>query len=1117
MNPKSSSDNLDTLINHRYLLKEQLGAGNTGIVYRAVDRLSQQSVAIKILHRRNIFNNPDRHVALVNEFEILASLRHPNIVSVRDYFFTDSQLPCLVMDYVENAQTFTQSGKQQSNLEKMKLSLQLLEALAYLHRRGILHHDLNPTNVLVTNGVVRVVDFGFSLLAENDDSKTGGTIAYLAPEVLRKQQRTHLSELYTVGLLIYELLAGRFPFVRQPLIALINGIMNEELDFGQFGLPDSAVVALQKLVGKEPLTRHPTALAAINALQDALDFRNPAHKQIIEESYLQSAPLVGRRAEIAQLLEYCAETQKGATQVCLLGGESGVGKSRLADEFRIRVIARGVSVLKGHALEQGGLPYQVWRRPIRRLILSQELTDFHASVLKEIVPDIDELLDRYVPELPALNGAAQHQRLVTSIINVLRNAHNPLTLILEDLQWADESLDIIKQVILVADRIGGVLILGTYRNDERPQLPHDLKEANVIEIGRLQDEELIELSKSILGGRGAKPELVRLLAKETEGITYFVVEVMRTWAEETGQLARIAAESVSRNILTQGMHDLLRRRIRKLPEEDHRTLGLVAVAGRQLNMKVLLQVASPESLESWLYRASDAAIIEFADGQWRFTHDKLREAILTELDYMEQSLLHRKIAEAIATAYPDDPEYYAILLEHWHRAGDIDLEVDYLNLVAEQLSNTSAYARLSKLLERGLEALDANDTRRVSLAIWLAKAQAILGQPARARTLANEVLSLAEQAGDTKVFAQSQLVLGHVCWQLGEPKASIEHLQQSVHIFESIEVFDDLAMALNLLGLNLAAVGDIDRAKMYLMQSLALSQKVGIKATTSVVYNNLAYLRRIQGDYEQAKQDLRLGLDLSEAIGYISASVVARTNLSLILHLQGQYEAAKEIAVQNLTLSREIGYQIGESYSLSRLGQLSTDSGDFFVAEDYLLQALSLQETLHLINVAARTQVAIGTLFLRQGKFYQAQEKYAVGLRVFRKSKQRIEIAHALLALGQLHIELRDRAAVACFHEALTIASEIQAIPTILESLLYFALFRVNQRQISEAVQLFQFVNEHPISNVKIASQLAVLQAALEANYVSERLNTIDTLNITALTRNCLNEFILDKANTLFN
>ena len=159
---------------------------------------------------------------LAQEFRTLASLRHPNIVSVLDYGFDAEQKPFFTMELLDNAEQLHTAARELSTTARLQLILQILQALIYLHRRGIIHRDLKPANVLVTkdgkadgDGLrVKLLDFGLAVLRQRQTLQAGeisGTLGYIAPEVLLGAQATELADLYSVGVMTYELLSGSRP------------------------------------------------------------------------------------------------------------------------------------------------------------------------------------------------------------------------------------------------------------------------------------------------------------------------------------------------------------------------------------------------------------------------------------------------------------------------------------------------------------------------------------------------------------------------------------------------------------------------------------------------------------------------------------------------------------------------------------------------------------------------------------------------------------------------------------------------------------------------------------------------------------------------------------------
>ncbi|MBC7871029.1 MAG: serine/threonine protein kinase, partial [Chitinophagaceae bacterium] len=306
--PTSSNTNI---IGRRYQLHNLLGQGGMGAVYRAADRLTGQQVALKrvispedTIEFSSSYNLGDFRLALAQEFKLLASLRHPHVIEVLDYGFDGERQPYFTMELLEHAKTVLDAGKGRPLELKIKLIAQMLQALTYLHRRGILHRDLKPANVLVIHDEVKLLDFGLSVMrdhAHDDSGATAGTLAYMSPEVLIGNPATEASDLYAVGMIAFELLAEKYPFNLLDIGALVNHVLYSVPDFTSLGVDIPLTMVLQRLLQKEPPDRYSSANEALVALSEAVEQSIPLETVATRESFLQAARLVGRETEIDQL------------------------------------------------------------------------------------------------------------------------------------------------------------------------------------------------------------------------------------------------------------------------------------------------------------------------------------------------------------------------------------------------------------------------------------------------------------------------------------------------------------------------------------------------------------------------------------------------------------------------------------------------------------------------------------------------------------------------------------------------------------------------------------------------------------------------------------------------
>jgi tetratricopeptide (TPR) repeat protein len=740
-------EHAEQIIGKRYLLHDQLGQGGMGAVYQATDLLTGRNVALKRVFipptelQFNSFDETnDSYLALAQEFRVMASLRHPNIASVLDYGFDDERQPYFTMELLSNAQTLFRSAWK-SNRHKVDVLIQVLQALSYLHRRGIIHRDLKPANVMVTDGQAKVLDFGLSMTREQISQGSdiiAGTVAYIAPELFYGMPPSERSDLYAIGVIAYELFTGERLFVADNTQALIDQITHD--------IPDTRAIANQavssvvaRLLSKDPADRYPDADQAIMALCQATKLPIPAETAAIRESFLQAARFVGREAELSQLRATLAEAMRGRGSVWLVGGESGVGKTRLLDELRTQALIQGVLVMRGQNFSEGHNPYQMWRPALRWLSLLTELTDEDAGILKAVVPDIETLLGREIPDAPTVNPLFAQERLLMMIETVFRRQQQPILLILEDLHWAGSaSLTLLSQLTQVAHELP-LLIVASYRDDERPELAGLLPRARVLKLTRLDERSIVELSEAMLGEHARQPRLQEFLQRETEGNVFFLVEVVRSLAERAGQLGQIMDATLPRHVVAGGIKQVVHNRLQRVPVEDRPALQIAAVIGRQLDLKLLRQLTESKfDLDGWLTVLANTAVLEVRDGTWRFAHDKLRDGVLADLPPDQCRELHQQIATAIEAVYLYSPDHIAAAAYHWTKAGDRDKEAHYAALAGKQALNSGAYQEALVFLERALNIVahePSTDRKQAELKRQSGDAWLGLGQYARAKQL----------------------------------------------------------------------------------------------------------------------------------------------------------------------------------------------------------------------------------------------------------------------------------------------------------------------------------------------------------------------------------------------
>jgi tetratricopeptide (TPR) repeat protein len=699
------------LIGGRYELLDRIGAGGMGEVYRSRDRLTEEMVALKRVLRASVLSpvapgsadgrkaaehdgttvlgaatplegttdlTQMARLALASEFRVLSSLRHPNIVSVLDYGFQTDGAPFFTMRLLKDPLTIVRAARRQPLEVQLDLLFQMLYALSYLHRHGIVHRDLKPSNVLVMGRHVTVLDFGVSGLPEDT---VAGTVGFMAPEVVRGERPTPASDFYSVGGIAYEILTGE-PIYRPdrpehaPDTSPLDGL--------------GAVGALVKmLLSADPVQRRCLdANGLVDDLARAAGREVPVQSADHRDSYLKAAPLIGRRAELALLTNAIASASDGEGGAWLVGGESGVGKSRLLDELRSRAQVRGLLALSGSA-EENQAPYSVFRHCVPSLALLVDVSDEEAGILKVVFPDIERILARPVPDV-TLDPQLFQDRLIDVICDLFARYSGPILLELEDCHLLGESLRVVQKLTTMADRLS-LLIIASFRDDERPQLANECPGMRLLRLTRFGQDEIRDTAVCMLGREvGSDPAVVSFLERETEGNAFFLIEAVRELINESGRLIAISPSMLPEHVFSGGMRAYVRRRLDRLPTWARGPIEVAAIIGRQVDLDVLRAAAPGADLDALLVVCGNAAILEGYGYQWRFTHEKLREAVLAEIDRDARRALSLKGAAAIESVHGAAPEWIPAQAVLWKEGGVADKAAHYLLLTAAQLLSTGS-------------------------------------------------------------------------------------------------------------------------------------------------------------------------------------------------------------------------------------------------------------------------------------------------------------------------------------------------------------------------------------------------------------------------------------------
>ncbi len=1070
------------------MLHEQLGMGGMAAVYRSTDRLTGSVIALKRvtlptdqLMFASRGEGTDVHLTLAQEFKILSSLRHPHIVSVLDYGFDEERHPFFTMNLLENAQTILEAGRGKVLATKVELLIQSLQALSYLHRRGVLHRDLKPGNILVVDGIAKLLDFGLSLDTESDttqETETAvGTVAYWAPELLKGGAVSRSTDLYALGMIAFELFSGMYPFNTSDLTALLSDILNTPVDVASIGVENELVEVISRLLAKNPEERYQDAGQVVRDLCTAVKMPVPPETMEIRESYLQAAKFVGRDAEMGKLKDLLDNTLIGKGSVLLVGGESGVGKSRLTDELRTVALVEGALVFTGQAVSEGGSPYQVWREVLRRLALVSDLEEEEASVLKPLVPEIGDFMARDVADAPPLDPQMTQYRLFKTVAEILLRQCEiqPIIFILEDLQWAgSNSLALLERLIPLVSE-ASLLVIGNYRDDERPNLPEMVSGTKRLKLERLPERGTRDLSASMLGEAGLSEQIVVLLQRETEGNPFFLVETVRVLAEEAGKLDEIATMSIPEKIFVRGVEEVIERRLSKVPEEAQPLLQLAAIAGRDLDLHVLREFAQGEDLEKWLTIGDDIAVLEARGDSWRFSHDKLRAGVLDNLPEETRPELYKEIAVAIEHVYPGDPDQASTLSHLWKIAGNPDKELQYCKLAGEHASGNSANVEAIDYFRRALELLKnlpktaERDQLELSLQLGLGS-PLVVTKGFAAQELGNTMeraRELCQHMGEVPQLIPAMFHLASFFGNRGDYSTALDLADQMLQIAdrEKDPILSVVAhwQPAYLKGL----IGDLEAARIHQETGIALYDPQ-YHQSFILVYGwdpRMALLTHYswtlwrQGYPDQALKKSQEVIEFAKELNHPFSLAAAMSFASVLVHhLRSEYEAVREHSEELITISTENNFLYLKAWAEVFKGHALTEEENFIEGIPLMQQGIATCNMIGTKALMALLLTVAAEGYINAGELEKGDTTLSEAI-AFVKETGELLLEPAIHRLGGILLEAQNGSSEeieASFHEAIDIAHKIKAKSDELKAVVSLCRFWQRQGNREEACQLLE-------------------------------------------------------------
>jgi hypothetical protein len=927
------------------VVEREIGAGAFGVVWLGRDTLIGRPVALKVLRgAENEVRAEDRERAIA-EARLVGGLRSPHIVTLHHIHRISGDRWVLELEYVDGGSLADLLGKdlRLPVATACRIARGVLLGLARAHEEGILHGDVKPENVLLgADGTAKLADFGLARAlgerssTDEPDWTPRGTPEFMAPEVLLGSPPATASDLWSVGVVLHRMLAGRLPFTGPDVVSVFHAIQNAEPP----PLPPDVPAALSSLVTrcleKRPEERRVDASAAIEVIDHVLA-GVPA--RALPPAPSRPSGFGGRDAELASLERALQDVQGGTSAVVVLSGPEGIGKSTLLRHARPIAHRMGFSWV-----EAAVSPVEGMIRPLLRAVRGSLVESEAASISAHIDPA------RFGSAAPALRSLfadgtrvdlESRQQVVWVVLRLLQGlaSSGPLVLVIEDAHRADAQETALLRDLAARLASSRVLLVLVSRTATAVSTREAMGSAAFVEIegarrvtlGTLPPHAILALIEGEAGGARVDPEAVERIVRAAGGNPLFAVEMLRHSLESEALVRRggdlVRGPGWAEASVPSRLADVVWRRVDRLPGSARMLLEAAAVDGLEFDgqaVAAILRKPLLAVLRQLQRLARDEGLVVPTPKGFRFAHALLHDLLYGEVAPELRHALHGAFAEHLEGRAADvDAERLAI---HWERAGDAGRARPYLLRAADAAIARSEFVRAIDLARRaGLApgAISAEDARANRAFLGeLVRAYAITSAPrADVESLYDTIIAAAD--ADRDAGAKMRAVVRRAYYRflrggLGEGEES-----QVRAASDLLPLGVDLGRARYLLGVAAVVRGETEEGRRWLRSADEVFAKVpGGERHHASVLDRLASLANAEGHGDEAERLYEESAALSERVGMTVNAEASRVNRLLVAFARGDLEVVEEglrraIRVLGLLRSRELA-----AHSTVLLGQV---------------------------------------------------------------------------------------------------------------------------------------------------------------------------------------------------